>query len=99
MKTMVVWKSSTRKETILTHQQRAIGAVRSFVDSTINKGEYPNGLSYKVYIVACSYILGNEKYWISTDIPDGKYFEVTYNATKNELYLDVYVRVHNEVTF
>ena len=87
------------KEVIVTHKTKAISAVRSFVNSTINKGEYPNGLSYKVYIVACSYILGNEKYWISTDIPDGKYFEVTYNAIKNELYLDVYVRVHNEVTF
>ena len=80
----------------MTHQNGAIACVRDFVDSTINKGQYPDGLDYKVYIVACSYILGNEKYWISTTIPDGKYYEVTYNATKGEMYLDVYVRVHNE---
>lgn len=77
------------------HTQDATKAVREFVDSTLNKGEYPNGKEYKVYIVACSYILGNEKYWISTDLPDGKYFEVTYNSDKNEMYIDVYVRVHN----
>lgn len=80
----------------MTHETEAIACVRDFVDSTINKGEYPDGLEYKVYIVACSYILGNEKYWISTDLPDGKYYEVTHNVTKGEMYLDAYVRVHNE---
>ena len=80
----------------MTHQKDAISAVRRFVDATANKGEHPEGLEYKVYIVACGYILGNEKYWISTDLPDGKYYEVTYNFTKGEMYLDVYVRVHNE---
>lgn len=80
----------------MTHKNDAIACVRDFVDSTINPSQYPDGLEYKVYIVACSYILGNEKYWISTDIPDGKYYEVTYNANKGEMYLDVYVRVHNQ---
>lgn len=78
------------------HSGKAIDAVRQFVDNTLNKGEYPDGLEYKVYIVNCSYILGNEKYWISTDLLDGRYFEVTYNDAKDEMYLDVYVRVHNE---
>lgn len=78
------------------HKISAIAAVRRFVDSTINPGQYPDGLDYKVYIVACSYILGSEKYWLSTSLPDGKYYEVTYNGDTDELYLDVYVRVHNE---
>ena len=82
--------------TNVTQSKRACGFVRSYVLDTINKGEYPNGLEFKVYIVGCCYILGNEKYWISTDLPDGKYFEVTYNREKDEFYLDVYVRVHNE---
>ena len=80
------------------HTAEAVKAVRNFVNNTLNKGEYPNGTDYKVYIVAASYILGNEKYWISTDLPDGKYYEVTFNDYTNELYLDVYVRVHNEAT-
>ena len=80
----------------MTHQKDAIACVREFVDTATNKCQYPDGLDYKVYVVACSYILGNEKYWISTDLPDGKYYEVTYNVTKGEMYLDVYVRVHND---
>ena len=82
----------------MNHKVAAIAAVRQFADSTINPGQYPDGLDYKVYIVACSHILGNEKYWISTSLPDGKYYEVTYNSVADELYLDVYVRIHNEVT-
>ena len=78
------------------HSKEACRIVRNRVNSTLNKGEYPDGLSYKVYIVIATYILGNEKYLISTDIPDGKYFEVTYNANKDEFYLDEYVRVYNE---
>lgn len=77
------------------HTTIACKLVRARVLSTLNKSEYPNGKEFKVYIVACTYILGCEKYWISTDLPDGKYFEVTYNAQTNEFYLDEYVRVYN----
>lgn len=80
----------------MTHTNDACGIVRRWVQQTRNKGEYPLGLDFKVYIVSCTYVLGNEKYWISTSLPDGKYFEVTYNKEKDEFYLDVYVRVHNE---
>ena len=41
------------------HTKRACEIVREHVDATLNKGEYPEGLDYKVYIVACGYILGN----------------------------------------
>lgn len=78
------------------HSNMACKLVRERAESMLNKGEYPNGKDFKVYIVACSYILGNEKYWISTDMPDGKYFEVTYNEQKNEFYLDEYVRIFNK---
>ena len=79
------------------HTSEAVKAVRNFVNNTRNKGEYADGLDYIVYIVAACYILGNEKYLLSTNLPDGRYYEVTFNDNKNELYLDVYVRVHNEV--
>ena len=32
----------------------------------------------------------------STYISDGRYFEITYNGDKNELYLDAYRKEHNE---
>ena len=80
---------------VLKHTTKACALVRERILETLNKGEYPNGKDFKVYIVACSYILGCEKYWISTDLPDGKYFEVTYNVQKHEFYLDEYVRIYN----
>lgn len=81
---------------VMKHSIRACEIVRDRATQMLNKGEYPNGTDFKVYIVACSYILGNEKYWISTSLPDGKYYEVTYNGGSKEFYLDEYVRIHNE---
>jgi hypothetical protein len=49
-----------------------------------------------VYVVSFAKTLQNHKMMISTTIPDGKYYEVTYNGDKAEYYLDVYVRVDNK---
>lgn len=55
-----------------------------------------------VYIVWSCKVLQNNKALASTTVPDGMYYEVTYNGDKGELYLDAYkkwenvmVRVHN----
>lgn len=50
-----------------------------------------------IYVVSHSYILGNQKALISTTLPDGKYYEVTYNAEKEEMYVDCYVRLKQNV--
>ena len=79
------------------HERDAHHAVREFVDRTRDKGQYPDGLPiYRVVTVMGAYVLGCEKYLITTDIPDGKYYECTWNMTTGEMYLDVYVRIHNE---
>ena len=78
-------------------QDVAIEMVRNRVDSVLDKSQYPNGTPFEVHIVWAGYILGNEKYLLTTNIPDGKYYEVTYNKSTNEMYLDEYVRTHNEV--
>lgn len=48
-----------------------------------------------VYCVWWCYILGGWKALISTSIPDGMYYEVTYNHSKDEIYLDAYKREKN----
>lgn len=48
-----------------------------------------------VYIVWFAYVLGGWKALCSTSIPDGRYYEVTYNATKGEAYVDTYKKTHN----
>lgn len=48
-----------------------------------------------VYIVWYCKILQNHKALVSTTVPDGMYYEVTYNGDKNELYLDAYKKWEN----
>ena len=43
----------------------------------------------------CS-VLGNHKCLISTTVPDGMYYEVTYNSNTGEIYLDAYKKWKNE---
>ena len=70
--------------------------VSRFINATLNKAQYPNGSTFRVHTVWKCYILGDMKFLITSDLPDGKYYEVTYSAEKQEFYLDAYVRVHNE---
>ena len=48
-----------------------------------------------VYVVWYCWILENQKCLISTTIPDGKYYEITYNKERQEMYIDTYVRSEN----
>lgn len=50
---------------------------------------------FDVFVVWNAYILGNIKALLSTTIPDGMYYEVTYNKEKNEIYLDAYKKFEN----
>ncbi len=73
----------------------ALEMVRNRVLTTLDKSR-PKPKGIQVAIVWAGYILGNEKFLITTNIPDGKYYEVTYNKNDNEMYLDEYVKIHNE---
>jgi hypothetical protein len=67
--------------------------------------EYFNGHSDKtdkaqitkddVYVVWACKTLQNHKALLSTNVPDGMYYELTYNGDKNELYLDAYKKWEN----
>ena len=50
----------------------------------------------EVYIVWYNKNLQNHKALLSTPSPDGKYYEMTYNGDKDELYMDVYVKLENK---
>lgn len=49
-----------------------------------------------VHIVISSYVLGNLKVLITKSVQDGMYYEITYNANKDEIYLDVYKKWENK---
>lgn len=61
------------------------------LDLQLDRGENPD-----VYVVWLSKTLQNNKALLSTTIPDGRYYEVTYNGDKNEIYFDSYVKEFNE---
>lgn len=48
------------------------------------------------YVVWSCKTLQNSKGLFSTNIPDTRYFEVTYNGDKNEIYFDSYTKEFNK---
>lgn len=50
---------------------------------------------FQVFTVWKAKILQNWKYLISSTIPDGMYYELTYNGDKHEWYLDAYKKFEN----
>lgn len=48
-----------------------------------------------VFIVWLCKTLQNWKALVSTTLPDGMYYEVTYNGDKKEAYLDAYKKFEN----
>ena len=48
-----------------------------------------------VYVVWLCKILQNNKALLSTTLPDGMYYEITYNGDKDEIYFDAYKKCEN----
>lgn len=63
----------------------------SFELVTYNPGISPED----VYVVWYSKTLQNAKALLSTPLPDGMYYEVTYNGNKDEIYFDAYKKLEN----
>lgn len=52
-----------------------------------------------VYVVWFGYILGNMKAIISTNLKDGKYYEVTYDKDEKRIFSDCYVRLKQKIVY
>lgn len=50
----------------------------------------------EVYVVWSVKALQNSKSLLSTPLPDGMYYEVTYNGDENEIYFDAYKKFENK---
>lgn len=79
----------------LNKETKAMQIVKDYVDKHLDVTD--NEPKYEIYVVIKSYVLGNVKFMISTSLPDGMYYEVTYNASKYEWYLDAYKKFENIV--
>lgn len=51
---------------------------------------------FTVYVVWQCKVLQNWKFLISSSLPDGMYYELTYNGDKKEWYLDAYKKFQNK---
>ena len=74
-------------------------AKRLVVDYYNNRADKTDGFKLTegdVYIVWFSKTLQNWKALLSTTVPDGMYYEVTYNGDKKEAYLDAYKKWENK---
>lgn len=55
-----------------------------------------NILEFDVFVVWSCKTLQNSKALLSTSLPDGMYYELTYNGDKKELYFDAYKKFENK---
>lgn len=78
------------------HASRANEIVFIYVKNHLEKTDTHVDFSIKdVYTVWFSKTLQNWKALVSTTLPDGMYYEVTYNGDKKQTYLDAYKKFDN----
>ena len=71
----------------------AIILVENYITEHLDKSD-PEA-EFEVFIVWKCKALQNWKYLISSSLPDGMYYEMTYNGDKKEWYLDAYKKFEN----
>lgn len=75
--------------------EKVINIVRNYILNHLDKSdETPNFSVFTVWKVKA---LQNWKYLLSSTLPDGMYYELTYNGDKKEWYLDAYKKFENQV--
>lgn len=75
------------------NQQYIENIVRLYVNKHLDKSDQTP--EYDVYIVWFCYILGGWKALASTTLPDGMYYEITYDKNRDKIYLDAYKKFQN----
>lgn len=74
---------------------KALEIVRNYILEHLDKSDAMSG--FEVYIVWKCKALQNWKYLLASTLPDGMYYELTYNGDKKEWYLDAYKKFENRV--
>jgi len=75
--------------------EKALQIVRDYIEGHLDKSDQKP--EFEVYTVWKCKALQNWKYLLSSSLPDGMYYELTYNGDKKEWYLDAYKKFENVV--
>lgn len=75
--------------------EQALRIVYDYINSHLDKSNDP--VKFDVYTVWKCKALQNWKYLLSSSLPDGMYYELTYNGDRNEWYIDAYKKFENKV--
>ena len=75
---------------------KAQDIVHNYIIDHLDKSD-PEIPDFEVYIVWKCKTLQNWKWLLASTLPDGMYYELTYNGDKGEYYLDAYKKVENKV--
>ena len=68
--------------------------VKEYAEEHLDKSD--NVPEFDVFVVWSCKTLQNSKALLSTSLPDGMYYELTYNGDKKELYFDAYKKFENK---
>lgn len=82
------------KDFILKAKMAVVEYFNSQADSTDKNGHITES---DVFVVWLCKVLKNNKALLSTTVPDGMYYEFTWNGDKKEGYLDAYKKWKNIV--
>lgn len=78
-------------------EEKVLKIVRNYITEHLDKSdEKPE---FEVYTVWKCKALQNWKYLLANTLPDGMYYELTYNGDKHEWYLDAYKKFENKVIY
>lgn len=80
----------------MNYQKIAKEVVLDYANKHIDKTDNVQITLDDVYVVWFCKTLQNWKALLSTTLPDGMYYEVTYSGDKKEVYLDAYKKFENQ---
>lgn len=78
-------------------QEKAKQIVVDYFNARVDKTDKQKISVDDVYVVWFCKTLQNWKALLSTTVPDGMYYELTYNGDKHETYVDAYRKWENIV--